>query len=486
MLDRRLEMKIKQIISILCTTCIGVMGMPLLSQAEGKPPVVSLSKPNIVFFLVDDLGMMDLACYGSDFHETPHIDQLAREGMRFTNAYATHPVCGPSRASIVTGKFPVRLGLTEIRAKLPPSEVIWPKVLKDQGYTTYFTGKWHMGRAESVKANGFDFNVAGSNVGQPGSFYFPYKADRNGRRAPQQDVPGMEDGKPGDYLTDALTDKALGFLDEHGQQPFLLYFSYYNVHKPFGVHVEGKKEYNAYFQKKLESMPETEPEWQTVNRGGHSIQERLVQNNPEFASQLKTVDDSVGRIMAKLKELGVAENTIVIFTADQGSMCTSKIAVSTSKPYSFGKSFAFEGGIRVPLIMKWPGRIAAGKPNETITISTDLYPTLLDMLGLEKKPKQHLDGISIVDAFDHSVIPFDRTFYWVYPKNHSLGHKASIAVRQGPYKLIYWPESKRKELYNVETDISESEDLARSKPEKVQSMLKLLKNWPYTATYIAE
>ena len=433
-------------------------------------------KPNIVFFLVDDMGVKDLACYGSDFYETSHIDQLAKEGMRFTNAYASHPVCGPSRSAIVTGKFPVRLGLVGIGGGIPKGEVIWPKVLKDQGYTTYFTGKWHMGGADSILKNGFDYNVAGSNNGQPGSFYYPYEAKRGVQRLPRQDVKGMEDGEPGDYLTDKLTDKALRFLDQHGKDPFLLYFSYYNVHKPYVQNAQGKKEHTDYFKKKLSSMPTVTKERRQVERGGEVIDELLVQRNAEFASQIKTVDDSVGKIMSKLKELKVSKNTIVIFTTDQSSMCTSSKAVSSSQPYSFGKSFAFDGGIRVPFIVRWPENIKENVVNKTTTISTDIYPTLLDMLDLDLMPGQHQDGISLSKTFDGSHVAFDRTFYWTYPSNHSLGHKGSLAVRQGPYKLIYWSENNQ-ELYNIEKDVGENNDLSTTHPEVLQAMVLKLEQW---------
>jgi arylsulfatase A-like enzyme len=434
-------------------------------------------KPNIVFFLVDDLGIKDLACYGSDFHESPNIDKLANDGMLFTNAYAAHPVCGPSRSAIVTGCFPARLGVTAVGGKIPKGHTIWPQVLKDAGYKTWFGGKWHMGGAESVLANGFDFNVTGSHNGQPGDFYYPYKAELGNRRLPKQDVLGMEDGQPGDYLTDKLTDKALNFLDEHGKNPFLLYFSYYNVHKPFIKNAQGKKEHTAYFNEKLKTMLKVEKERRQVTRGGHVVDELLVQRNAEFAAQIKAVDDSVGRIMTKLENLGISENTIVIFTSDQGSMCTSKIAVSSATPYSFGKAFAFEGGIRVPYIIKWPGQMKAGTTNATITINTDTYPTVLDMLGLELRPEQHVDGISLKAALNGKELPFDRNLYWTFPTKHPLGHKASVAMRQGPYKIIFWPATGVTELYNVEKDISESNDLSKSHPELTGTLMKKVKSW---------
>ena len=430
------------------------------------------TKPNVVFFLVDDLGITDLSCYGSTFHESPKIDQLATQGMRFTNAYSSHPVCGPSRSAIMTGRFPARLGLMAIGGKIPEGNIPWPKVLQDDGYINYFTGKWHMGNPQSVLENGFNYNMGGHNLGQPSDFYFPYKSKNT-----TQDVPDMEDGKPGDYLTDALTDKALNFLDQHGKDPFLLYFSYYNVHKPSISNAQGKKEHVDYFNQKLETMPAVAETTRTDTNGGHEVKSLLTQRNAEFAGQIKAVDDSVGRILAKLDELGVADNTLIIFTSDQGSMCTSKIGISSALPYRFGKGFNFEGGIRAPLIVKWPNHTQPGSENGSVTINTDLYPTLMDILGYEKNPAQHIDGISIVPALKGTTIPFDRTFYWAFPKSHPLGHEPSVAVRTGPYKLIHWLENGASELYNVETDISESNDLSKSHPEVTERLLGQLKSW---------
>lgn len=435
-------------------------------------------RPNIVFFLVDDLGISDLACYGSRFHESPHIDQLAKDGIQYLNAYSSHPVCGPARSAIMTGKFPARLNLVGIGGGINPGETIWPKRLKEQGYTTYFTGKWHMGNEQSVLQNGFDYNVAGNHNGQPGDFYYPYKAIKGNKRLERQDVIGMEDGKEGDYLTDALTDKALNFLDSHDHQksPFLLYFSYYNVHKPFVSNAQGRKQDLPYFTDKLRKL-QNQGTRETSEYDSFKVDEKLTQDNVDFASQIKAVDDSVGRIIDKLKSLGLEKNTIVIFTSDQGSMNTSKIAVSSARPYRFGKAFNYEGGIRVPLIIKWPQGIKQEGQNTSVTISTDLYPTLMDAVKLPKDAKQHVDGQSIISTFKGQDIAFNRSYYWCYPTNHSLGHKGSVAVRKGPYKLIYWPKTQMSRLYNVDKDISESHDLSQSKPEIHERMFKELKSW---------
>ena len=447
---------------------------------SGSTPAAEPRKPNLVFLLVDDLGIKDLSCYGSEFHESPNIDQLASRGIRYTNAYASHPVCGPSRAAIMTGKLPARLNLTRIGGAIREGETIWPEVLRQNGYATYFLGKWHMGDADSVLDNGFDVNIAGCGMGQPANYYFPYKG-----RPASQNVRDMDDGKPGDYLTDALTDKALKLLDGNGDKPFLLYFSYYNVHKPAISYAQGKKEHVAYFKEKLKTMPEADLTLREDVRGGYTFESGQAQRNPEFAGQIKALDDSVGRIMHKLEELGVADNTIVMLTSDQGSMCTTHRTVTTNHPYSFGKGFVFEGGIRVPFIVKWPGRMKGGTTNDTITINTDIYPTIMDMLGFPKNPAQHQDGMSIVDTFKGQRLPFERVFYWAYPHGHSLGHKPSLAIRKGPYKLVHWLENGATELYNVDEDVSESHDLSKKHPELASGLFKHLEEWEPTGRILA-
>ncbi|WDI43741.1 sulfatase [Bremerella sp. P1] len=461
------------LMSALAVTAVLLTGIPAVAAKPGQP--------NIVFLLVDDLGIKDLSCYGSEFHESPNIDQLASQGICFTNAYASHPTCGPSRTGIVTGKFPARMNLLTNTGAVRNGEMLWPKVLQQHGYATYFLGKWHMGNANSVFDNGFDVNIAGCGVGQPSDYYFPYKSDIK-----KCDVPDMEDGKPGDYLTDALTDKALKLLDGNGDKPFLLYFSYFNVHKPAISNAQGKKEHVESFNRKLESMPQVDLTLKEVVRGGHKVQSVPAQRNPEFAGQIKALDDSVGRIMQKLDELGIADNTIVVLTSDQGSMCTSRKGVSTAAPYRFGKGFLFEGGIRVPLIVKWPGHMTPGTTNPTVTINTDIYPTMMDILGLPKRNQQHMDGISIVETFEGTTMRFNRTFYWAFPQNHALGHRPSLAIRRGPYKLIYWPENGVTELYDVESDISESVDLSRQKSELAAELLKGLKAWKPASTVLAK
>jgi len=451
-------------------------------------PSSQTSRPNIVFFLLDDLGIKDLGCYGSAFHESPRINQMAAEGMRFTNAYASHPVCGPSRTAILSGRSPGRLGVTNIGGKIAGAGVPWPKVLQEAGYATCFVGKWHMGSRESVLESGFDVNVAGCEIGQPSDFYYPYRFYDDGR-ACDGDVPDMADGKPGDYLTDKLTDKALDFVEAHQEEPFLVYLSYYQTHKPRIAPAQGKKEHVAHFQQKLAGMPEPAgPTTRVEVHGEAQTVECLVQRNAEFAGQIKAVDDNVGRVLDRLEELGLAENTIVIFTADQGSVCTSEeFMVSSQQPYRLGKAWMFDGGLRVPFLVRWPGMVPAGAKSDVVTISTDLYPTMLAATGLPGRPEQHQDGASILPVLcEEKGLP-ERALVWVYDYDHGeLGHKASVAIRHRGHKLIYWLGDGHAELYDSETDVAEAQDLSAEYPQLVASMIDELKQVDYMEQYLCQ
>jgi arylsulfatase A-like enzyme len=440
-------------------------------------------RPNIVFFLLDDFGVKDLGCYGSTFHESPNVDRLAARGMRFTNAYASHPVCGPSRTAIMSGRYPGRLGVTNIDGKIEGAGVPWPQVLKDAGYATGFIGKWHMGDRESVIQSGFDSNVAGCEKGQPSDYYYPYKCKEH----PGCDVPDMEDGKPGDYLTDKLTDKALNFIENNHEQPFLCYISYYQTHKPAIAPTQGKKEHVAHFKEKLSNMPEPEgPTTRVEVHGEAETVECLVQRNPEFAGQIKAVDDNVGRVLDRLEQLGIDDNTIVIFTSDQGSVCTSEeYMVSTQKPYRLGKAWMFDGGLRVPFLVRWPGEVTPGSVNNALTINTDIYPTILEVAGLPLKPEQHLDGVSIRDALTEDAKLPERPLIWVYDHDHNeLGHKASVAIRKGNHKLIYWLANGHTELYDLEADVAEAHDLSQREPALVASLIEELKQVDFMQEYL--
>lgn len=414
--------------------------------------------PNIIFFLIDDLGWADLGCYGSRYHETPRIDQLSRQGMRFTDAYAACCACSPTRASILTGKYPARLRLTdwipghtrpnrkllipEWRKYLPCEEVTIADVLNAAGYDTAAMGKWHLGGEPYFPEHqGFDLNVGGSNAGAPRSYFHPY-----GNR------PTLPDGKPGEYLTDRLTDEAVRFIEAKRQRPFFLYFSHYAVHTP----IQAKKEQIAEFQDK-------EP-----SRG---------QESPVYAAMLESVDQSVGRVLDTLDRLGLADHTVVFLFSDNGGLL--RPTATSNAPLRSGKGFPFEGGVRAPLIVRWPNVVPAGSLCREVVTSTDFYPTLLEIAGLEGDPRHNgsVDGVNIMPLLKQRGVLAREAVFWHYPHYNPIGGYPYGAVRQGPWKLIEFYEDKHVELYNLADDLGESNDLAAAMPDRAAALRKRLDAW---------
>ena len=486
-------------------------------------------EPNIIFFLVDDLGWSDVAIYGSSFYETPNIDQLAKDGVRFTQAYAACHVCSPTRASILTGKYPARLQLTDwlqgrslilprtdydyenlksakFYQQLPFEEITIAEELKSNGYKTAIFGKWHLGEDPSGPlSHGFDLHIPkGWNKGWPkAGYYAPFKLD------------GIEDSE-GDYLTNRLTDEALKFIDQNKKEPFFLYLSLFSVHDP----IQGRPDLVEKYQKKLNKLSssnnpdfilEGNPDDPTplskselenlIKLPSHKdfkvLPQRTVkikqrQDNIHFAAMVEAVDESLGRLISRLKELNLDENTILIFFSDNGGMSGANFgrptreilptkldeAFSTSNlPLRGAKGWLYEGGIRVPLIVKWPGRVERGIVSDRQVISTDFYPTILEMLGLESKSLQHVDGKSFVRALENKQ--YNRgAIYWHFPhySNHGMQSPGG-AIRLGDYKLIEYFENNSFQLFNLKNDISEQNDLSTSEPEKAAELLSMLNEW---------
>ncbi len=443
------------------------------------------STPNVIFLLVDDLGWTDLSCYGSSFYETPNIDRLAQQGMRFTNAYASCPVCSPTRASILTGKYPARLNITDWipgqdpknkkllgtqdHHELPLEEITLAEIFKSMGYATAFFGKWHLGeQGYYPEDQGFDINKGGHWAGQPASYFYPYKNDRK-----RWDVPGLEGGEEGEYLTDRLTQESIQFIETNRDKPFLLYLAYYNVHTP----IQAKEAYIEKYKTKLSSttMPKVNDREEL-----YESKSKMMQDNPTYAGMVQSVDESVGDLLDKLDALGIAENTIVVFTSDNGGLTTlpkKRTGPTSVAPLRAGKGWLYEGGIRVPTIINWPGEIRQNSICTEPIISTDFYPTLLDLAGIEVQNDQPLDGKSLKPLLkeeDH----FERiALYWHYPHYHGSNNRPSAAIRADNYKLVEWMEDGSTELYNLSKDISEQINLVQEMPEKRDEMKKLLHNW---------
>jgi arylsulfatase A-like enzyme len=450
-------------------------------------------KPNIVFILIDDMGWRDISCYGSSFYETPNIDRLATQGMQFSNAYAACPVCSPTRASILTGKYPARVGVTNYipgdeRGKLlevpyikhlPLEEVSLARALKERGgYRTYHVGKWHLGGPEYwPEKHGFDVNVAGWDGGMSANGYFsPY------------DIPTMENGPDGEFLTDRLTDEAISLITDNGDDPFFLYLPYHAVHTP----IQGKPEDVAYFAAKAKRLGlDTLP---TFEDGEHfpaehtrewRVRRRLLQSDPQYAALVKAVDDNVGRLMDALDELGKTDDTIVIFTSDNGGLATAEGSPTCNAPLAEGKGWMYEGGTREPLLVRWPGKIEAGSSCETPVTSPDFYPTFLAAAGLDPMPEQHCDGENFLAllAGDQATREArmaelaDRPIYWHYPHYGNQGGTPGSSVRAGDWKLIEFLEDNALELYNLREDISEDRNVADEFPEIRDRLATMLTDW---------
>jgi arylsulfatase A-like enzyme len=453
--------------------------LPIVLAVFGFSSVLSAAeKPNFVFFLVDDLGWADVGCFGSTFHETPSIDALAASGMKFTNAYAAASICSPTRASIMTGRHPVRVNITdwipgqkagekgkflqvEDRDDLALEETTIAEALKEAGYATFFAGKWHLGNEGHWPTDqGFDINIGGHDRGSPpGGYYSPWKN------------PVLKEKHEGEYLTERLTEESIAFMKRrNAEKPFLLYLSYYNVHTPIQAY---KKRIELYESKAAKLFPD--PAEPIVEHNGLS---RSRQDNPEFASMVHAVDDSVGAILKSLDELGLADNTVVFFFSDNGGLCTKKTPGPTCNlPLRSGKGWLYEGGIREPMIVRAPGATEAGSVCETPVISMDFFPTMLELAGLNLQPKLHADGQSLVPLLNGVKPDGPRQLVWHYPHYHGSTWAPGAAIREGDWKLIEFWETDQVELYNLAEDIGERKDLAEQNREKVADLAKKLETW---------
>ena len=416
---------------------------------------------NFVFILIDDMGWTDLGCYGSKSYDTPNIDRLARQGMRFTNAYAACPVCSPTRASILTGKYPARLHLTDwipgrkqwptaklltpqFRHELPLEEITLARALKSAGYASASIGKWHLGGdGYSPTEQGFDRNVGGTARGSPQSYFGPF------------DLPGLRGGPEGEYLTDRLSMEAEKFIEENKDRPFFLYLPEFAVHLP----LQGKKDLVAKYQAKLKSSE--------------------TQNNPVYAAMVESVDQGVGRLLQKLDDLRIADRTVVILTSDNGGLRYEGVQtkpVTSNAPLRAGKGHLYEGGIREPLIVRWPGVAPAGSVCDDPLISVDYFPTILEMARLGKAAHP-VDGVSILPLLTQNGRLTRDAIYWHYPHYSNQGGPPSAAIRRGDYKLIEFYEDGRLELFNLKNDIGERQNLVRTEPKRAAELHAMLKRW---------
>ena len=415
---------------------------------------------NFVLILVDDFGATDLGCYGSTFYQTPNLDRLAASGMRFTQGYSACTVCSPSRAAIMTGKYPARLHITDW---IPGASFPWAKMkppewtqympleertiaeaLKPLGYATASIGKWHLTKPDSDPAffpekQGFDLNRAGTGRGSPPSYFAPYN------------IATLQDGPSGEYLTDREQREASEFIRANRSRPFFLYLPHHTVHTP------------------LQAKPEVIGKYKVV------ADPNAPQNNPTYAAMIEGLDENIGKLMRTLEETGVADRTVVMLTGDNGGWLPS---TKTNLGLRAGKGSAYEGGVRVPLLIRWPGVTRPGSVCDVPAIGCDLYATILEMAGARREPGQIVDGVSLAPLLRGQESAFTReALYWHYPHYHQGGAKPYSAIRRGDLKLILFHEDKRTELYDLRGDPEEKKDLATSQPAKAAGLRRQLEAW---------
>jgi arylsulfatase A-like enzyme len=438
---------------------VGILLLAAGDQAgAGDEPQKRTSRPpNIVHILIDDMGWTDLTCTGSDLFETPNIDRLAAQGLKFDNAYSACTVCSPTRAATMTGRYPARLHVTdwihgskrpkarlqipEWTEYLPDAEVTLAEALKPAGYVSAIVGKWHLGDGpeHDPRRQGFDINIAGFGAGSTPSHFSPYK------------IPTLEDGPEGEYLTDRLTAEACRFITANRDRPFFLYLPHYTVHTP----IQAKPELIEKYRKKIKP-------------GMRHI-------NPVYAAMIESLDEGVGRLLSTLDAEGVADQTIIVFTSDNGGLMEPG-ASTVNAPLRVGKGSAYEGGVRVPLLVRWPGVTPAGSVCHEPVMSIDFFPTYLEAAGVAHR--EGIDGRSLVPLLHDPAARLDRALlYWHYPHYHPGGATPYGAIRARDWKLIEFYEDDHVELYNLADDLGETRDLARSMPDKAAALRRQLHDW---------
>lgn len=455
------------------------------------PPTLAESQPNIIFILADDLGWAEPGCYGNDFNETPHVDRLAREGVRFTQAYAAAPVCSPYRASLLTGQYPIRHGILDYLRPdtdqpLSTDHVTFPELLQANGYRTGFIGKWHLSgyRYHGAKVvhrateHGYDEEIATEikGVGNGANFWpYVFRTQPIGWTSIKTNRLGDEE-----YLVDRMNLEACDFIERHHRRPFFLMLSHFATHSI----LKGKKSVVEKYRRKHAPGPSERDKCyicQDAGLKGDPMNHWASHHNPHLAAMLESIDDGVGMILEKLKDLQIDDNTILVFTSDNGG----EDNVTTNGALRGGKSQLYEGGIRVPLVVRWPEKAPANQICDHITSNVDFYPTLLEVAKIPPDPRQKLDGQSLLKQLrDPQLQAAERAIAWYYPlqKPHFLGGRSSCAIRKGDWKLIEYFDTGEKELFHLGTDIGEATNLAAANAQRVAELSKELAEWRQTTT----
>ncbi len=458
----------------------------ILSSCQTKKEEDSKSKhehrPNILFILADDFGLEDMSFVGSPYYETPNIDKLASRSMVFTQGYAGSRVCSPSRATIMTGKFTARHGVTnwigekfgkdwrsmgrhnkllpaDYVHNLPEEDITLAEALQEHGYTTFFAGKWHLGNEGSYpEDHGFQFNKGGWDKGSPmGGYYSPF------------DNPKLENKFDGENLSIRLSKETNDFITTHKDTPFFAFLSFYAVHGPIETTQE---KWNKYRRKAIING---------IANDGFAMEKKLpirvTQDNPIYAGLVETMDDAIGLVLDNLENLGLDKNTIIIFTSDNGGVSSGDAFSTSNLPYRGGKGYQWEGGIREPYLIYVPNRTTNGKTSEYPVTGADFYPTILDYANIELKPEQHQDGISLKYLINEGTQLPERSLFWHYPHYGNQGGDPSSVIRKGDWKLIHYYEEDANELYNLATDPYESQNLVDGNAKLAENLYQELKNW---------
>lgn len=454
-------------------SCIAAMGCVIFLNScnqqnyNGAP---TAKKPNIIFIMADDLGSGELGVYGNTFNETPNLDKLAAEGMQFKQAYAAAPVCSPTRGSIMTGQYPARIRITDFLAPHtgrlldPEKYVTINEALSSLGYHTGLIGKWHLDTEYKENKGGphqHSFNeVIGTETKYiaDGDYIFPY--DKIGT---------FTEGEENEFLTDRLAKEAVNFIERNKEKPFFLYLSHYSVHTKLEATPEMVDKYKKKFNQKY-----GEGETERIFEGKNKRHQANHLDNPYLAAMLEKIDDGVGSVMEALEKNGLADNTLLIFFSDNGGAHN----VANNAGLRMHKTWLYEGGIREPLIMRWPKAIKAGSKVETPVSSIDFYPTFLEAAGGAPDPGQTIDGVSLLPLIKGGPAPKRDELFWHYPsETGQWTNRMSSAVRKGDYKLLEFFEDGRIELYNLKDDPYEKENLVEKMPDKAKELHTLLKTW---------
>lgn len=457
--------------------CLAALAAVSASSAD-LPSQAPPKRPSVLFILVDDLGKHDISIEGSTFYQTPSIDALAEGGVRFTSGYANCQVCSPSRASIQTGQFTARHGVTDwigaaagdgvslgqrlfapqYARALPGEDITIAEAMKASGYRTFFAGKWHLGGEGSLPTDhGYEINVGGTDRGTPpGGYFSPYNN------------PLLDDGPAGESLPLRLANETSAFIRSHQDQPFFAMLSFYSVHGP----IQSTKALWEKYREKASSNPPVECRFK-VDR---TMPVRQVQDHPVYAGMMETLDTAVANVLATLDECGLSRSTIVVFTGDNGGVSSGDGFSTSNLPLRGGKGRQWEGGIREPFYIRYPARVIAGGVSDVPVTGADLYPTILDLCGLSMLPDQHVDGVSLVPALEGKAMK-QRPLIWHYPHYGNQGGEPVSIIRKGQWKLIHYYEDDHNELYDLSSDLGETSDLAFQMPVLSQQLAGELRAW---------